>query len=104
VIGHTWKGAAADTISDDENPGFGQRGPYYYYQTFAKAMDLYGEPFVADSSGHKHDWRAELITALAKRQNANRSWVNSADNFIEGDPNIVTAYRLLALGSARPKR
>ncbi len=88
----------------NENPGLGQRGLYYYYQTFAKAMDLYGKPTIVDSSGRRHDWRAELIAALVKRQNANGSWVNPADSFMEGDPNIVTAYGLLALASAPQSR
>jgi squalene-hopene/tetraprenyl-beta-curcumene cyclase len=86
----------------DENPGLGQRGLYYYYQTFAKAMALVGKPTIVDSSGRKHDWRAELVAALAKRQHANGSWVNRADTFMEGDPNIVTAYGLLALTATRP--
>ena len=59
----------------DENPGMGQRGLYYYYQTFAKAMQLVGKPTFVDSAGKTHDWRAELVAALAKRQNANGSWV-----------------------------
>jgi squalene-hopene/tetraprenyl-beta-curcumene cyclase len=85
----------------DENPGLGERGLYYYYQTFAKAMKLVGKPTVVDASGKAHDWRAELIAALAKRQNPNGSWVNKADTFMEGDPNLVTAYGLLALAYAR---
>jgi squalene-hopene/tetraprenyl-beta-curcumene cyclase len=87
----------------DENPGMGQRGLYYYYQTFAKAMQLVGKPTFVDSAGKTHDWRAELVAALAKRQNANGSWSNAADNFMEGDPNIVTSYGLLALTHARSK-
>jgi squalene-hopene/tetraprenyl-beta-curcumene cyclase len=86
----------------DENPGLGQAGLYYYYQTFAKAMALIGEPTVTDASGRSHDWRAELVAALAKRQDANGGWVNPADRFLEGDPNIVTAYALLALSYAQP--
>ncbi len=88
----------------DENPGLGERGLYYYYQTFAKAMAMVGKPTIIDSSGRAHDWRAELVAALAKRQNTNGSWVNRSDSFMEGDPNIVTAYGLLALASARPGR
>jgi squalene-hopene/tetraprenyl-beta-curcumene cyclase len=86
----------------DENPGLGQKGLFYYYQTFAKAMALIGEPTVVDSSGKSHDWRAEVTAALAKRQNANGSWVNPADSFMEGDPNLVTSYGLLALAYAQP--
>ncbi len=99
--------AARDYIAKhyslDENPGLGQSGLYYYYQTFAKAMALAGEPSIIDSSGRQHDWRAELVGALRKRQAANGCWVNPADRFMEGDPNVVTAYALLALSSADPK-
>ncbi len=87
----------------EENPGLGQMGLYYYYQTFAKALALIGEPTFTDASGQAHDWRADLVTALAKRQNADGSWVNAADRFMEGDPNLVTAYALLALAYARSK-
>ncbi len=87
----------------DENPGLGQRGLYYYYQTFAKTLSLIAKPTITDADGHAHDWRAELVSALAKRQDANGSWVNPADNFMEGDPNLVTAYALLALAYAQPR-
>lgn len=87
----------------DENPGLGQTGLFYYYQTFAKTMALLGKPTVVDASGKSHDWRAELTAALAKRQHANGSWTNPADRFMEGDPNLVTSYALLALAYAQPK-
>ncbi len=87
----------------EENPGLGERGLYYYYQTFAKAMALIGKPTVVDSSGKEHDWRAELEAALANRQGENGSWVNKSDSFMEGDPNLVTSYGLLALAFARTK-
>ena len=87
----------------DENPGQGQRGLYYYYQTFAKAMALLGKRVFVDSKGREHDWRAELIAALAKRQESNGGWVNRDDRFMEGDPHIVTSYGLLALAAARRK-
>ncbi len=85
----------------DENPGQGQRGLYYYYQTFAKAMAVLGKPTLVDVKGAVHDWRAELVAALAKRQQPNGSWVNRDDRFMEGDPNIVTAFGMLALASSR---
>lgn len=87
----------------DENPGMGQMGLYYYYQAFAKAMAILGKPTLVDASGVSHDWRSELAAALAKRQNADGSWVNPADRFMEGDPNLVTSYGLLALVYSRPK-
>ncbi len=87
----------------DENPGLGQRGLYYYYQTFAKTLALIGKPLFTDSTGSDHDWRSDLVAALAKRQGANGSWVNSADTFMEGDATLVTAYGLLALAHIRAK-
>jgi squalene-hopene/tetraprenyl-beta-curcumene cyclase len=87
----------------DENPGLGQRGLYYYYHTFAKTMAVLGEPTVTDAAGIAHDWRAELVAALAKRQQREGGWVNPADRFMEGDANLVTAYALLALAYTRPK-
>ena len=64
---------------------------------------LLGKPTLVDAQGKEHDWRAELVAALAKRQDANGGWVNRDDRFMEGDPNIVTSYALLALAAARPK-
>jgi squalene-hopene/tetraprenyl-beta-curcumene cyclase len=87
----------------DENPGLGQQGLYYYYHTFAKTMSVLGQPTLTDASGVAHDWRSELVAALAKRQQPDGSWVNAADRFLEGDPNLVTAYALLALAYARKK-
>ncbi len=87
----------------DENPGLGQQGLYYYYHTFAKTMSVLDTPTITDAAGVAHDWKAELISALAKRQQPDGSWVNPADRFMEGDPNLVTAYALLALAYARPK-
>ncbi|MGQ9505609.1 MAG: prenyltransferase/squalene oxidase repeat-containing protein [Thermogutta sp.] len=86
----------------DSNPGLGQQGLYYYYHTFAKTMDALGEPFFYDASGTQRDWRAELFNALAKRQREDGSWLNEADRWMEGDPNLVTAYALLALAYCRP--
>ncbi len=45
-----------------------------------------------DNTGKEHNWRDDLVAALAKRQDANGSWVNRDDRFMEGDPNIVTSY------------
>ncbi len=86
----------------EENPGLAQQGLYYYYHTFAKTMSVLETPTITDAAGMSHDWRAELVAALAKRQQPDGSWVNSADRFMEGDPNLVTAYSLLALAYARP--
>jgi squalene-hopene/tetraprenyl-beta-curcumene cyclase len=87
----------------EENPGQGQRGLYYYYHTFAKAMALLGQPTIVDEQGVAHHWQVDLVSALAKRQDASGAWANRDDRFMEGDPHIVTSYALLALAAARSK-
>ena len=91
----------AKHYSLEENPGMGQAGLFYYYQTFAKALSLLNKPNFTDAAGQAHDWKAELVAALAKRQGPDGSWVNPADRFMEGDPNLVTSYGLLALAYAK---
>jgi squalene-hopene/tetraprenyl-beta-curcumene cyclase len=87
----------------DENPGLGQQGLYYYYHTFAKTLAALGEPILKDAKGVSHDWRSDLVAALSKRQLREGGWVNPADRFMEGDPNLVTAYALLALAYTRER-
>jgi squalene-hopene/tetraprenyl-beta-curcumene cyclase len=84
-------------------PQLAHRGLYYYYHTFAKTMDVLGEDTFVDAKGVTHDWRADLFAALAKRQKADGSWVNETDRWMEGDPNLVTGYVLMALSHCKPK-
>ncbi len=81
----------------DSNPGMGDAGLYYYYHTFAKALNALGVDTFEDADGKKHDWRQELIAELASRQQANGSWINENSRWLEGNPDLVTAYSLLAL-------
>lgn len=80
-----------------ENPGMGKQGLYYYYHTFGKTMSIIAEDQFVDAAGNKHNWRAELQEKLAGLQQPNGSWRNPADRWYEGDPNLVTAYSLMAL-------
>ncbi len=80
-----------------ENPGQGQAGIFYYYHTFAKAMDALGEETFVDAKGVKHEWRQELFDELKKRQGKDGSWVNSNGAFLENAPELATAFALLAL-------
>jgi squalene-hopene/tetraprenyl-beta-curcumene cyclase len=92
----------------DANPGMpkahAHRGLYYYYHTMAKCLDALGIDEVVDSEGRKHDWRADITEALAQRQRPDGSWVNDKDQWMEGDPNLVTGYALLALSYCKPKK
>ncbi len=84
-----------------ENPNLGSSGLYYYLHTFAKALDATGTDEVVDSEGVSHDWRKELIAEFASRQLDDGSWINENQRWLEGDPNLVTGYVLLALSYIR---
>jgi squalene-hopene/tetraprenyl-beta-curcumene cyclase len=86
------------------NPGMGNAGLYYYYHVFAKTLDAIGGDLFEDASGRKHDWRRELAEELFCRQKADGAWVNENNRWMEDDPNLVTAYALLALSYCRPNR
>lgn len=81
-----------------ENPGMGQEGLFYYYHTFAKALDILGIDTLDDANGVKHDWRADLIHTIQAKQKTDGSWTNESKRWFENNPNLVTAYMLLALG------
>jgi squalene-hopene/tetraprenyl-beta-curcumene cyclase len=87
----------------EENPGIGDAGLYYYFHTFAKALDAMGDSMVVDAEGKKHNWRQELVDALAQRQQPNGSWINKNERWLEADPNLVTGYALLALSYCHEK-
>jgi len=91
----------------DANPGMpeenSQRGLYYYYHTFAKTMDALGEDTFTDAKGQKHDWRADLLAAIVKRQQADGSWTNKTPNWMESDPTLDTGYVLMALSYCKKK-
>lgn len=84
------------------NPGMGDAGLYYYYNTFAKALDAIGEEVFVDEQGVAHNWREELLDAIVSRQQENGSWTNPNTRWLEGDANLVTGYALLALSYCRP--
>lgn len=91
----------------ESNPGMtgaaAQRGLYYYYHTLAKCLAVAGIDSIETPDGVAHNWRAELAAALAKRQRPDGSWVNEADRWMEGDPNLVTGFALMALSYCQPK-
>ena len=87
----------------DENPGMGDAGLFYYYHTMAKALDVLGEETFADAAGKEHDWRKELADAVIARQREDGAWVNANARWMENDPNLVTAYAILALAYTKPE-
>ena len=88
--------------SVEANPGMGTAGLYYYYHTFAKALDAMKVDLITDSSGVKHNWRNELAAELLNRQRPDGSWINDNSRWLEGEPCLVTGYALLTLAYCRP--
>lgn len=86
----------------EENPGMGDQGVYYYHQMFAKALATLQLNELEDAQGRLHDWRKELANHLMGEQQANGSWVNKNARWLEGDPNLATAYVLIALSYCDP--
>jgi squalene-hopene/tetraprenyl-beta-curcumene cyclase len=88
----------------DKNPGMPETraewGLFYYYHTMAKCLYVLGVDFVVDAKGTKHNWRADLVAAIAKRQQADGSFAADT-HWMEGDRNLVTGYALMALSYCR---
>jgi len=88
----------------EKNPGMPeaieQQGLYYYYMTFARALEAYGQTTIQTADGVPNDWENDLIDALSSRQLDDGSWTNDADRWMEGDANLVTCYALIALVAA----
>ena len=83
----------------DENPGVGDAGYYYYLHTFSKTLALFNQPVITDAKGVDHDWQAEMVAAVAKRQKPDGSWVNDNGRWMESLPALSTSYVLMALGN-----
>ncbi len=98
----------SNNYSLENNPGMPPQraawGLFYYYNTLAKALDALEVQDIKDSKGVIHNWRNELALILAKKQSPDGSWNNPQDRWMEGDPNLVTGFALMALSYAKPKK
>lgn len=85
-----------------ENPGIGADGLYYFYLTFARAMDAWGEPTITpilddQSEGAPRQWAADLVGTLEPLQEADGSFRPRAERWMENNKVLITAYTLIAL-------
>lgn len=81
----------------ETTPGMGAQGLYYYYQTMAKSLNLYGNEEIEDMEGNVHNWRTDLANQLLKIQTPEGFWINENGRWWENNPVLVTAYSILAL-------
>jgi squalene-hopene/tetraprenyl-beta-curcumene cyclase len=84
----------------DENPGMGQAGLFYYFQTFSKALAIAGIEKLEGESGAANPWREQLVDKLVAKQKEDGSWANSDKRWLEDNAALATGYALLALGQA----
>jgi squalene-hopene/tetraprenyl-beta-curcumene cyclase len=81
----------------DENPGMGDEGIYYYYQTMSKALSAANIDTLTLEGGKQADWRGDLAKKLLSSQREDGSWVNKNGRWMESNAVLVTAYTVLAL-------
>lgn len=91
---------AASHWSLDENPGMGQEGLYYFFNVLAKSLKAAGDDALTRPDGSVVVWREEVVRKLIALQKPEGFWVNENNRWWEADPNLVTAYTLLALSAA----
>jgi squalene-hopene/tetraprenyl-beta-curcumene cyclase len=82
----------------EENPGFetpqdGQQGLFYYFATAARALSMLGD----DAAGEGRRWRDDLGKRLLALQGKDGGWTNPNDRWMEGLPEVATAFALQAL-------
>ncbi len=84
----------------DENPGMGQEGLYYFFHVLTKTLAAAGDETLTLPDGRTVSWREEVVRKLIALQKPEGFWVNENNRWWEADPNLVTAYTLLALSAA----
>ena len=73
----------------NSNPGLGDAGLYYYYHTFAKALSSVGLDRLKTADGQTHNWRHDLLTALAHQQQPDGSWKISGCRLVEDEGSVA---------------
>lgn len=86
----------------DTNPGLPEKqakeGLYNYYRIMAEALNALGEKKVETVKGKRIVWAVDLSKHLKSLQKENGAWVNEGSpRWMEGNPDLVTAYSILAL-------
>lgn len=84
----------------DENPGMGAEGLYYFFNVLVKSLAAAGDDTLTLPDGRTVVWREEVARKLIALQKPDGFWVNENNRWWEADPNLVTAYTLLALATA----
>jgi squalene-hopene/tetraprenyl-beta-curcumene cyclase len=105
-----------------ENPQMGDEGLYYYFVSFARALESFGPEHITPlipvgsttivvndqtaagegsyTEGETRDWQNDLVARLAELQNPDGSFKSVNSRWMENNPVLITAYSLIALQNA----
>ena len=83
--------------SIDQNPGMGEQGLFYYFNTMSKALAILEVDAFELADGSKVNWRADLTKKLFNLQKPDGSWMNENGRWWEKDPVLTSCYALLCL-------
>src|ERR1051325_2805250 len=81
----------------EENPEMGAQGYFYYLHLMTKALHAAQVETLEVKGEQKLDWRREVAMRLINLQKSDGSWQNDNGRWWEKDPNLVTAYSVMAL-------
>lgn len=88
-------------LRTDAQPNLGKQGLFYYYHTFAKALDAYGEKKIITTDNKEHLWAEDLATKLISTQTKDGFWTNEVSRWWEDFPILATSYSLMSLDICR---
>ena len=88
--------------SINQNPGMGEQGLFYYYNTMSKALNILEVENFELANGSKVNWREELTKKLFNLQKTDGSWMNDNGRWWEKDPVLTSCYALLCLERIYP--
>jgi squalene-hopene/tetraprenyl-beta-curcumene cyclase len=75
----------------------GQQGLYYYLHLMAKALHVADVDQLQLADQRVVAWPREVALRLINLQRSDGSWWNENNRWWERDPNLVTAYSVMAL-------
>lgn len=82
---------------DHQPGGVGTQGYFYYTNVMSKALTAAGITEIDLADGKKANWAKDLSAQLLKMQNADGSFSNEAQRWMENDAVLATSYALDAL-------
>jgi squalene-hopene/tetraprenyl-beta-curcumene cyclase len=90
-------------LRTDDKPNLGKQGLFYYYHTFAKALDAYGEATIVTMPDKtERNWAKDLTEKLAFLQKQEGFWVNEfEERWFEGYEGLSTSFALISLNICR---